>query len=1331
MTFIFQQTSLEKEFISLPGAGLNDFSSVLCCTFVRNIAIDMSKRNGEIPLPQGWELGRDYDGKVYFIDHNSKKTTWVDPRDRWVRPQTFADCVGSELPLGWEESYDSQVGPFYTNHITQSNQLEDPRLEWRSIQEAMLKEYLQTAKEDLEAKKEILDIKQQRLTIAQDEFHLLRHAHTGLDASRTSLNSTSSGSSTKFDPDLLKADVALAKNRVARLRRDLDVARAEFAYQQRGIDMLSQAETKLSSLPCGYTLQEAQAIMTELRNIQHSLSSGEKEKAELMASLSRLRDDLTRLKPLNNDMSPDLSTLSLPQEKFSTASQTDLSGESAPIGTRLAEMARTRLQYDEARKHLQYLQQKMAELEDRIAPGQSESDKDRLLLIQEKEQLLRELRSIAPRSRSKTDMESVRTKIQRLEKDLSQALEASNRTIADRLKLHEEKQILLQSMRLALCNVALLEGQLRSLSASTLSMSSSSSLGSLSTSSRSHASSKGSLSSVLSFTDIYGPPQYSAMANAALPGHVNTPGDSGLSGTPVVNMADLHRRVERLLANRENNNIRSTVGYEPNSSDLLFNGPAFKHRLPSERSNESGVLSGLSPIPEAQGFVNMTSGSEGTDCGTVSASASCESVTGDSGVFDASSRRTSSSNLSHLETAQVKVGLRYAFADEFLHVTIERARNLVALLIENGHKVCIKVTLLPSPVEATLSCCTRSITDLSQAVFDESFRLAVASTKLDTKTLQISVYSRPATSDSHEDCLGWAQVSLADFRPDTNSVKWYNILALRCLSSSSHPLSGPASEIGTGLKEESSDESTIVSSQPSTLTRNQRGPMSELEIVEQGTDSEDEDKSDAEDSETDEEATEGGKSVSQENLVDQVLEQAVHDIEEEDEEGEEEERVYAVEPVQVANKGTNTECVFQPDRGVSRRPFGVDGVHHRAILVKRSQTFSPSAAATRAEYICRLNRSDSDSSMPLYRRGPFQRNSVERRSLRWRASSLAASATGLSSFSEAGPMKETPAAPDASSKRHRKSRHPATLPSRTSVDLELDLLAQNKRLQELQEELSKLRELKRRLEDARYLGNQDLPAWLSEDDRLQALLEHAEKRKEEKTVEERKLEKLVRRTSREIYRLRKSKAGKGQMDVISFKEKMAFFTKPNSSFSFLTQPFDDDEESYLTNAKIQDDLKSAADSYCQKNESADDAQKPRLTSAQIAEQRLAQLRSHEVPEVVSDLRELTEASLINSTPVHLTPSATGTSDVHYFLDIEMATLGSSPGEYADTLVMMRSEYGCTSDDDYFELRLKVLRYFLQIPNIYATEDFRSRYDMQARNNIIKEISNIENRVKNG
>lgn len=91
---------------------------------------------------------------------------------------------------------------------------------------------------------------------------------------------------------------------------------------------------------------------------------------------------------------------------------------------------------------------------------------------------------------------------QRLEQDLNKALEMSNRAIADRLRLHEEKQLLLQQLRDALRSMTQLESQLKTLSASTLSVSSSSSLGSLST-----TSSKGSLSSSLSFTDIYGGPQ--------------------------------------------------------------------------------------------------------------------------------------------------------------------------------------------------------------------------------------------------------------------------------------------------------------------------------------------------------------------------------------------------------------------------------------------------------------------------------------------------------------------------------------------------------------------------------------------------------------------------------------------------------------------------------------------------------------------------------------------------------------------------------------------------------------------------------------------------------
>ena len=31
----------------------------------------------EIPLPGGWAMGRAENGRVFFIDHNSRKTTWV------------------------------------------------------------------------------------------------------------------------------------------------------------------------------------------------------------------------------------------------------------------------------------------------------------------------------------------------------------------------------------------------------------------------------------------------------------------------------------------------------------------------------------------------------------------------------------------------------------------------------------------------------------------------------------------------------------------------------------------------------------------------------------------------------------------------------------------------------------------------------------------------------------------------------------------------------------------------------------------------------------------------------------------------------------------------------------------------------------------------------------------------------------------------------------------------------------------------------------------------------------------------------------------------------
>ena len=43
-----------------------------------------AERYGELPLPTGWEVCTDYDGKEFYVDHSRKQTTWIDPRDRFV-----------------------------------------------------------------------------------------------------------------------------------------------------------------------------------------------------------------------------------------------------------------------------------------------------------------------------------------------------------------------------------------------------------------------------------------------------------------------------------------------------------------------------------------------------------------------------------------------------------------------------------------------------------------------------------------------------------------------------------------------------------------------------------------------------------------------------------------------------------------------------------------------------------------------------------------------------------------------------------------------------------------------------------------------------------------------------------------------------------------------------------------------------------------------------------------------------------------------------------------------------------------------------------------------
>ncbi|XP_017264278.1 membrane-associated guanylate kinase, WW and PDZ domain-containing protein 3 isoform X3 [Kryptolebias marmoratus] len=80
------------------------------------------------PLPLNWEMAYTETGMIYFIDHNTKTTTWLDPRlAKKAKPPE--KCEDGELPYGWEEIDDPQYGTYYVDHINQRTQFENPVLE--------------------------------------------------------------------------------------------------------------------------------------------------------------------------------------------------------------------------------------------------------------------------------------------------------------------------------------------------------------------------------------------------------------------------------------------------------------------------------------------------------------------------------------------------------------------------------------------------------------------------------------------------------------------------------------------------------------------------------------------------------------------------------------------------------------------------------------------------------------------------------------------------------------------------------------------------------------------------------------------------------------------------------------------------------------------------------------------------------------------------------------------------------------------------------------------------------------------------------------------------
>ncbi|KAJ5576430.1 WW/Rsp5/WWP [Penicillium sp. DV-2018c] len=95
-------------------------------------------------LPSGWERRVTPEGRPYFVDHNTRTTTWVDPRrQQYIRMygqgQTSGGATNTTiqqqpvsqlgpLPSGWEMRLTNTARVYFVDHNTKTTTWDDPRL---------------------------------------------------------------------------------------------------------------------------------------------------------------------------------------------------------------------------------------------------------------------------------------------------------------------------------------------------------------------------------------------------------------------------------------------------------------------------------------------------------------------------------------------------------------------------------------------------------------------------------------------------------------------------------------------------------------------------------------------------------------------------------------------------------------------------------------------------------------------------------------------------------------------------------------------------------------------------------------------------------------------------------------------------------------------------------------------------------------------------------------------------------------------------------------------------------------------------------------------------
>ncbi|PDQ17145.1 hypothetical protein CN311_31610 [Mesorhizobium sanjuanii] len=107
------------------------------------------------------------------------------------------------------------------------------------------------------------------------------------------------------------------------------------------------------------------------------------------------------------------------------------------------------------------------------------------------------------------------------------------------------------------------------------------------------------------------------------------------------------------------------------------------------------------------------------------------------------------------------------------------------------------------------------------------------------------------------------------------------------------------------------------------------------------------------------------------------------------------------------------------------------------------------------------------------------------------------------------------------------------------------------------------------------------------------------------------------------------------------------------------------------------------------------------------------------------------AAMISATATHELPSLQSSGDGDFirdpalFLDMDLAILGATPDAFDAYEQAVRKEYGWVEEPMWRAGRGAVLKTFLARPHIFHTEEFRQRFEAQARQNMARSLKALE------